>query len=113
GRRAPERKGKIDRDAYDEEVISLGFWPGDPWTAAGAADAMFYAYTVPEPAGLAAAPVRPAAASWSAALKEFLLPYHHVRRASGPAAGMLGCAQSPCGAGAKRAGWNREALAYP
>ena len=30
GRRAPARKAKIDRDAYDEEVISLGFWPGDP-----------------------------------------------------------------------------------
>ena len=31
GRRAPARKAKVDRDAYDEEVISLGFWPGDPW----------------------------------------------------------------------------------
>src|SRR4029078_13641027 len=46
GRRAPERKGKVERDAYDEEVISLGFWPGDPWTAGGPADAMFYSYTV-------------------------------------------------------------------
>ena len=49
GRRAPLRKANVDRDAYDEEVISLGFWPGDPWT--GATDAMFYSYTVPEPAG--------------------------------------------------------------
>ena len=47
GRRAPPRKGLVERDAYDEEVISLGFWPGDPWT--GATEAMFYSYTVPEP----------------------------------------------------------------
>lgn len=50
GRRAPLRKAKVDRDAYDEEVISLGFWPGDPWT--GSTEAMFYSYTVPEPPGL-------------------------------------------------------------
>ena len=62
GRRAPLRKAKVDRDAYDEEVISLGFWPGDPWAASGATDALFYSYTVPEPAGLAAAPIHPAAA---------------------------------------------------
>ena len=30
GKRAPLRQAKVDRDAYDEEVISLGFWPGDP-----------------------------------------------------------------------------------
>ena len=39
GRRAPARKAKVDRDAYDEEVISLGFWPGDPWPATGGARA--------------------------------------------------------------------------
>ena len=50
--RAP-REGDDRRDAYDEEVISLGFWPGDP--GRGATEAMFYSYTVPEPAGLPAA----------------------------------------------------------
>jgi len=113
GRRAPERKGKIDRDAYDEEVISLGFWPGDPWAASGATDAMFYSYTVPEPSQLSGAPVRPAAASWSAALKEFVLPYDDVRRAADPAAAILEFAQTTYDAGATLAGWNREALAYP
>ena len=76
GRRAPLRKAKVDRDAYDEEVISLGFWPGDPWT--GATEAMFYAYTVPEPAGLAGQRVRPDAAFFSAEMKEFVLPYDDV-----------------------------------
>ncbi len=34
GRRAPPRGASvIDRDAYDEECISVGFWPGDMWNA--------------------------------------------------------------------------------
>ena len=92
-------------------MISLGFWPGDPWT--GATDAMFYAYTVPEPAGLPASPIRPAAGSWNTTLKEFTLPYDDVRRASDPAAAILDFAQTTYDAGATLAGWNREALAYP
>ena len=113
GRRAPLRKAKVDRDAYDEEVCSLGFWPGDPWAATGGTEALFYSYTVPEPAGLPAATVRPAAASWSPALKEFVLPYDDVRRAADPAAAILDFAQSTYDAGSTLAGWNREALAYP
>jgi hypothetical protein len=113
GRRAPLRKAKVDRDAYDEEVISLGFWPGDPWAASGATDALFYSYTVPEPTGLAGAPIHPAGASWSPALKEFVLPYDDVRRAADPAAAILDFAQSTYDAGATLAGWDREALAYP
>ena len=111
GRRAPLRKGRIDRDAYDAEVISLGFWPGDPWT--GATDAMFYAYTVPEPAGLALQRVRPDAASYSAVLKEFVLPYREVQRSPDPARAILEFAQSTYDAGATLAGWDQKALAYP
>jgi hypothetical protein len=111
GRRAPERKGKVDRDAYDEEVISVGFWPGDPWT--GATEAMFYAYTVPEPPGLPGHAVRPAAASFSTAMKEFVLPYDDVCRAADPAAAILEFAQSTYDAGSTLAGWDRAALAYP
>ncbi len=113
GKRAPLRKAKVDRDAYDEEVISLGFWPGDPWATTGAAEAMFYSYTVPEPAGLSAASIVPAGASWSPALKEFVLPYDEVRRAADPVAAILAFARSTYDAGATLAGWNREALAYP
>jgi hypothetical protein len=111
GRRAPLRKGRIDRDAYDAEVISLGFWPGDPWT--GATEAMFYAYTVPEPAGLALQRVRPDAASYSAELKEFVLPYKEVQRSPDPARAILEFAQSTYDAGATLAGWDQKALAYP
>jgi hypothetical protein len=111
GRRAPVRKGAVDRDAYDEEVISVGLWPGDPWT--GKTEAMFYAYTVPEPAGFAEQRVRPDAAFFSDTFKEFMLPYDEVRRAADPAQAILEFAQSTYDAGATLAGWNRDALAYP
>jgi hypothetical protein len=111
GRRAPLREARVDRDAYDEEVISLGFWPGDPWT--GTTDAMFYAYTVPEPAGLASQRVRPDAAFFSEKMKEFLLPYDAVRRSPDPASAILDFAQSTYDAGSTLAGWDRAALAYP
>lgn len=111
GRRAPLRKNKVDRDAYDEEVISLGFWPGDPWT--GESEAMFYSYTVPEPPGLPARPVRPAAAFFSDKFKEFVLPYDEVRRSPDPAAAILEFAESTYDAGATLAGWDKASFAYP
>jgi len=111
GRRAPPREARIDRDAYDEEVISLGFWPGDPWV--GKSEAVFYSYTVPGPAGLAEQPVLPTAAFFSPEMKEFFLPYDEVRRSADPAAAILEFAQSTYDAGAMLAGWDRRALAYP
>jgi hypothetical protein len=111
GRRAPTRASYVDRVAYDEEVISLGFWPGDPWT--GATDAMFYSYTVPEPPGLAREGVQPAAVRFSDKLKEFVLPYEDVRRSPDPARAILEFAQSSYDAGSTLAGWDRTALAYP
>jgi hypothetical protein len=111
GRRAPRREDPIDRDAYDEEVISLGFWPGDPWT--GSAEAMFYSYTVPAPAGFAQQRVRPDAAAFSDQFKELVLPYEAVRSSADPAQAILEFAQSSYDAGARLAGWNIDALAYP
>jgi hypothetical protein len=111
GRRAPPRANKIERDAYDEECISLGFWPGDPWT--GASEAFFYSYTVPPPEGFANARVGPRAASFSDVFKEFVLPYDDVRRAPDPAAAILEFAQSTYDAGATLAGWDEAGLAYP
>jgi hypothetical protein len=111
GRRAPPRTGPIERDAYDEEVSSLGFWPGDPWT--GVTDAAFYAYTIPEPPGLRTQRVHPEAAFFSEDLKEFLLPYKQVQSASDPAREILEFAQSTYDAGSTLAGWDRAALAYP
>ncbi|MDB5215572.1 MAG: hypothetical protein JWO86_3499 [Myxococcaceae bacterium] len=111
GKRAPERKGLVERIAYDEEVCSLGFWPGDPWS--GSIEPAFYSYTVPEPPGFAAQRLRPDGAFYSDQLKEYLLPYDVVRRSKDPAKAILEFAQSTYDAGSTLAKWNREALAYP
>ena len=113
GRRAPLRQTSIiERDAYDEELIALGFWPGDPWSEQGP-DALFYSYTVPPPDGLARQRVKPSAAFYSESMKEFVLPYEEVRRAEDPGGAILAFAQSTYDAGATLAAWPREALAYP
>lgn len=111
GHRAPAREGRVERIAYDEEVSSLGFWPGDPWSAS--AEALFYSYTVPEPAGFAAQRFRPDAALYSAALKECVLPYDAVRRSPDPARAILEFARSTYDVGSTLAKWDRTALAYP
>jgi hypothetical protein len=117
GRRAPPRSGSIiERDAYDEECISVGFWPGDAWRGIPgepAVDAAFYAYAVPEPEGFANEAVRPAAARYDPRLKEFILPYEAVRAAPDPAQSILEFAQTTYEAAARLAGWNIAALSYP
>ena len=111
GRRTPPRKGLIERIAYDEEVSSLGFWPGDPWK--GSSEAAFYSYTTPEPEGFSSQPFRPEAAFYSDALKECLLPYEAVRRSPDPARAILDFAQSTYDAGSTLGHWDRAALVYP
>ena len=51
--------------------------------------AAFYSYAYPTPEGFADAPVPPGAASFIAALGEFLLPYEAVRTAADPEAALL------------------------
>jgi hypothetical protein len=112
GRRAPLRADPIDRKAYDEECISLGFWPGDPWT--GKSEAFFYSYTVPAPDGLEKQRVRPDAARFDPQLwKEFMLPYEDVRRCPDPEGAILEFAESTYDVGATLAGWDKAGFAYP
>jgi hypothetical protein len=56
----PATADPVTREAYSREVISFGFWFGDDRFAEPA----FYAYTAPEPAGLAEEPLQPATAWW-------------------------------------------------
>ncbi len=92
GRRAPLHPGgvpglpdAITREAYSHEVSSAGFWPGSP----AYPQAAFYAYAYPTPAGFGAARIEPAAATWSEAMGEWLLPYEAVRSAADPQALLL------------------------
>lgn len=106
GRAAPQRKGVITGPAYSHEVSSAGFWPGG-----GAVDGpAYYAYTIPQPAGLANERVRPAAASWNPQLSEFILMYDAVRHAGSPEQSLYDFLESTYDAGARLAGWDRAAL---
>ena len=113
GRRAPEHPGGVPnlpdwvaREAYSHEVSSCGFWPGGPPIAYAA----FYAYAYPEPAGFAAAPVKPAEAFYSTDLREFILPYDVVRTSKAPDDTLLDFLQTTYEAAANLGKWDRSAL---
>jgi Family of unknown function (DUF5996) len=108
GRPAPTREGPaFMRDAYSHEVISAGFWPG----GGPVLEPVFYAYAVPEPAGLKEAPVRPEAAYYHRELGEFILPYEAVRTAASPDQALLAFVESTYQQAATLGGWDRAALA--
>lgn len=62
GRSAEPMKGAsaVEKEAYSREVISFGFWPGDPEFRKPA----FYSYTWPSPDGLDKEPLKPQTAYW-------------------------------------------------
>jgi hypothetical protein len=107
GRPAPSREGPaFMREAYSQEVISHGFWPGAPPILEPA----FYAYAVPEPEGLKTAAVQPGAAFYHRDLGEFILPYEAVRTAASPEAAIAAFVDSTYAQAATLAGWDRAAL---
>ena len=113
GRRAPERPGadRVTREAYSHEVISFGFWPGGAMPDGTWVDEpLFYAYAAPEPRGFAEAAVRPAAARYDAALREFVLPYDAVRASADPERAVREFCESVYAAGAALGGWDRGEL---
>jgi hypothetical protein len=112
GRPAPAHPGGVPnlsdwvvREAYSHEVSSCGFWPGGD-----GADAVFYAYSYPEPPGFSEARVRPGAAVYNRELREFVLPYEAMRLTDNPDQALLDFAQSTYAAGADLGGWDRSAL---
>ncbi|MBI2187754.1 MAG: hypothetical protein HYU37_11665 [Acidobacteria bacterium] len=107
GRPAPSREGPaFMRDAYSQEVISHGFWPGSGWVLEPA----FYAYAVPEPAGLKEAKIQPAAASYHTDFGEFILPYEAVRTSPDPEATIRAFIDSTYDQAATLARWDRASL---
>jgi hypothetical protein len=70
----------------------------------------YYAYTVPPPAGIEDAQVRPAGAKWNPQLSEFILMYDDVRRAEAPEEALLAFFESTYEAGAGLAKWDRAGL---
>jgi hypothetical protein len=113
GRPAPPHPGgvpnlpdSVAREAYSHEVSSAGFWPG----GGAIDDAAFYSYAYPEPPGFRTAAVKPAAAFFSAALSEFVLPYEAVRTAAAPDDMLMEFLHSTYAAAADAAGWDRARL---
>jgi hypothetical protein len=108
GRPAPERPGAdpVTREAYSQEVSSVGFWPGSGTVS----DPAFYSYMAPAPQGFSEAKVRPPAAFYDKNLGEFLLMYDEVRRSAEPQTRLLEFCQSTYEAGANLAHWDRAAL---
>ena len=98
--------GRVEREAYSHAVVSSGFWFGDAKMPAPA----FYSYTAPAPDGLTEQPIVPAAASWGDD-GTALLTYADVLKAADPRAAVLDFLQSTYDAGAKTAGWDRDAFA--
>lgn len=108
GRPAPPRPeaDAITREGYSHECCSAGFWPG----SGAIRGAAFYSYTAPEPAGLDAARIRPAAASYNPEMGQFIYMYDDMRRAAEPRTALLEFLQSTYEAGADLGDWDRDAL---
>jgi hypothetical protein len=113
GRTAPPHPGgiphlpdRVTREAYAQEVCSVGFWPG----SGASPTPIYYSYAYPEPQGFAAAKVEPAEASYYSPLHEFILPYDAVRSAKSPDETLLAFAQSVYDAASTLGHWDREAL---
>jgi hypothetical protein len=90
GRRAPPHPGGIPnlpdfvtREAYSHECISAGWWPGIMPNGA-VQEPAFYAYAYPEPPGCSDGNVRPSAARYDTAMREWILPHEAVVGASDP-----------------------------
>lgn len=109
GRRAPERAGadRVTQEAYSHEVISVGFWPGDPESIK---DPAFYAYAAPEPAGFKNGSVNPAQAFYSQEKGEYFLMYDDVRASASPEKTLLEFCQCTYDAGANLGKWDRAEL---
>ena len=112
GRPAPPHPGGVPnladwvtRESYSAEQCAAGWWPGG-----NGAEAAFYSYAYPTPAGFGEAKVQPPEAIFSPAMGEFLLPYEAVRMAADPARLVRKFLQSTYEAAADLARWDRPAL---
>jgi hypothetical protein len=86
----PPARDFIMRNAMDAQEVAVGWWPGD----ARHPEAAFYAYAHPAPEGFGNAALSPPAASWDAALGEYILPWDQVRAGQDPHAAALEFARS-------------------
>jgi hypothetical protein len=98
----PAGAGMLDRETYDYEQMSVGWWPGDGSFRKPA----FYAYAYPKPEGIDAADLGVAGARWDDELGEFVLDYDDVRAAPSPEAHLRQFLDAAYQACATRSHWD-------
>lgn len=103
----PADRGFLLKYDLDAEMMNAGLYCGDEQTAP-----FFYAYIYPQPPRAEALKIAPVAASWSANLREWVLPYDAVRSAADPAAELRAFLDSIYEQCVTAAGWDRDALSY-
>jgi hypothetical protein len=93
----------VTREAYSREVISFGFWFGDP----SVPEPAFYSYTASEPAGLEASPL-PAGSEWldRGGSHLALLRYDTARATGDTRTAALEFFEAAYQGGARLAGWD-------
>ncbi len=104
---APTDRGYLLKYDLDAELMNVGLYFGDEQTAP-----YFYGYIFPQPAGAERLPIAPAAASWSTAISEWVLPYEAVRHAPDPAGALFAFLDAMYARCVDAAGWDRDALSY-
>lgn len=98
----PPGANLLDREAYDYEQMSVGWWPGSATFPRPA----FYAYAYPKPEGIEDARLDVPGAAWNTELGEFILGYDDVRTAPSPEAALRAFLDAAYVACATRAHWD-------
>jgi len=109
GRKAapPADRGYLLTYDLDAALMNCGLYLGDENTAP-----FFYGYIYPQPRGAETFAMRPAAVTWSDALREWVLPYERVRTASEPGRELRAFLDALYEHCVVDAGWDRDALTY-
>src|SRR4051794_28639773 len=98
----PAGAGLLDRETYEHEQMSIGWWPGD----ASFRRPAFYAYSYPRPDGIERTDLDIPGAEWNTDLGEFILDYDVVRAAPSPEAALRGFLDATYDACATAAHWD-------
>jgi hypothetical protein len=98
----PAGAGMLDRETYDYEQMSVGWWPGD----ASFRKPAFYAYGYPKPEGIGDVDLGVAGARWDGDLGEFVLDYDDVRAGPSPEAHLRQFLDAAYQACATRSNWD-------
>lgn len=102
----PNGSRRSDVEAYSHEVVSFGFWPGDPKVQFPA----FYSYTSPEPKGIEKHALFPKEAWWEKLEASHLamLKYDDLRKSQNPTQTLIDFMKSANDGGCKSENWKEE-----